>query len=88
MEPYGENHSCPKCEGTVVEVEWHKYCEAFCQLTIKEHMHRTCVRCGYKWAEAPLDTVGVLDFKPLIPQPPSPTQNVVADGTKGMERGK
>ncbi len=70
LKPFDENAACPKCGAQADEIST-TYAEGACIPENGygcgqqgEHIHRTCDRCGYDWAEACLDGE-------LPPAPPS-----------------
>ncbi len=81
MYSYNPSGRCPKCGGDAVETVHHKSLslEGFCRLTVLEHLHRSCDRCGYEWAEMPLDN-GETKGVPYRGDTSGMTSTVVADG--------
>lgn len=55
--PFSGNKHCPKCRGNNVEAKWCNGLPVTCQLLAKrEHVHRTCPTCEFKWVEATADS--------------------------------
>lgn len=58
---YDPEGQCPKCSSGDLGTEWKESMRKpmatrnYFGLSAHEHMERWCKRCGYKWAEAPLD---------------------------------
>jgi len=68
MKPFSPASRCPKCWGKEVSTMWwaqrdkrpsHSWA-ADAAGTNEEHIARKCVRCGYLWAELPMDLVDEL----------------------------
>ncbi len=64
LPPFNEKSTCPKCGYWDVAVRFCKGlagqgCVVFMQLTCLEHLDRVCRRCGYGWAEMPMDQLPV-----------------------------
>ncbi len=61
MNTYKVSNKCPKCGGCEISDQYHKDqwpCNRYRHdkpVWDKEHIHRTCKRCGYEWAEEPLE---------------------------------
>ena len=55
MKPYDPNASCPKCGHDYVETGYEEACHWATADTLKrpakEHLRRTCGRCGFNWPE-------------------------------------
>lgn len=58
LPPFREDASCPKCGHATVGTGYHSEggmnSSSPCYYITGEHIDRTCQRCGYSWAEAPL----------------------------------
>lgn len=55
MKPYDRDAKCPKCGHDLIKATYHSGIMGGGSVCPpQEHMHRAC-RCGYHWAEAPLD---------------------------------
>jgi len=57
MERFSKDAKCPKCGHDKAEVRWldvqgGQYGGRVCYA---EHIQRTCLLCGYRWSEKPLD---------------------------------
>jgi len=60
MKDFDENSYCPKCHSDKLSTLWvegglHEWRRPFGDAEREEHIHRHCLRCGYKWNELPLD---------------------------------
>lgn len=53
MNVYDPVGKCPKCGGRMISTHYEKDCRSKHQ---EEVIRRKCERCGYSWAESPLDT--------------------------------
>lgn len=58
-ELYEKDRGCVKCGGKKINDIYHKdylRCSSWiCHTRFEgEHIHRSCVNCGYEWAELPL----------------------------------
>lgn len=49
MKPYNERSPCEKCGSHFVTTRFERG-------PVGDVIRRKCVRCGYGWAEAPIDT--------------------------------
>lgn len=59
MQKYSESAVCPKCGGNEATScyypKWHWENIIKDETSSREYIKRQCVRCGYTWAEEPLD---------------------------------
>ena len=56
MKEFDENAVCPKCGRDDVTTKYHNPIHFMCHChETREHLHRTCARCGYSWHEKCLD---------------------------------
>ncbi len=63
MRPFSVESMCPKCgENRDIETRWIKFWDSSGSQCLNyegcidgQHIHRTCMRCGYGWSELPLD---------------------------------
>ena len=57
LPPFNPTPVCPKCWNGGVSSNYHDpKTKSFRSCHERaEHIHRSCHRCGYDWAEAPLD---------------------------------
>lgn len=55
MRQFDEEHKCKKCGAPHAKVEYIPV-KNIGSLRLEECLQRTCVRCGYAWAEHPIDT--------------------------------
>jgi DNA-directed RNA polymerase subunit M/transcription elongation factor TFIIS len=52
---YDPDRECPKCGNQEVRVQ-HRKGDEEDAISPVQHMERSCLRCGYQWAELPLDS--------------------------------
>lgn len=57
LPPYSDVSTCPKCGHNSVTTLYRDVCRYWPRPPDdpREHLLRTCERCGYSWAEAPID---------------------------------
>ena len=57
MDKFGEGNTCAKCGCDNAGFQFHEGMRANCELPEQtlDHMHRSCSKCGYEWAEVALD---------------------------------
>lgn len=67
MKRYNRSALCPKCWEPEPATTWMDACPLSRldkrRVTNDEHLERRCTRCGFTWAELPLD--GVADLEQL-----------------------
>jgi predicted nucleic-acid-binding Zn-ribbon protein len=67
MKPFDENAVCPKCGHTDIAVFYYRGQSetSICPVLHRheEHLHRSCRRCHYSWAEACLDAYNLAELK-------------------------
>lgn len=69
LPPYsGLRTSCPKCRASGVKVTYHAGLACFTVCRVEDldgHLSRTCLTCGYQWAEACADNDGAGRLRPV-----------------------
>lgn len=60
LPPYRPDGPCPKCGHDRVSTHFMAdgCSNPDCLMCDREHLRRTCQKCNYQWAEAPIDNGG------------------------------